>query len=76
MSLCRVKAGTSASRAPPTLQKQVLDRLQSHFGRVSIERILSGDGLRNVHWALDPSLSEQLDDQPTGECHQQRGLAR
>ncbi len=42
----------------------IVARLQSQFGRVSLERILSGDGLRNVHWALDPSESESIDQQP------------
>ncbi len=43
---------------------EVVARLQQQFGRVSLERILSGEGLRNVHWALDKSGTESLDDQP------------
>lgn len=47
------------------LEHTVLTRLQRLFGRVSIERILSGDGLRNVHWALATDPGETLEDQPT-----------
>lgn len=44
--------------------RRVFDRLESQFGRVSLERILSGDGLRNVHWALSNDETEALDAQP------------
>jgi len=30
----------------------ILQQLRGKFGRVSVERLLAGDGLDNVHWAL------------------------
>ncbi|MEM7376862.1 MAG: glucokinase [Pseudomonadota bacterium] len=47
-----------------TVDQHVVTRLVSVFGRVSLERILSGDGLRNVHWALAPDHTETLEEQP------------
>ncbi len=34
------------------LQVQILDALHSRFERVSVERVLSGSGIENIHWAL------------------------
>lgn len=33
-------------------QRQVLSRLASRFGRVSTERLISGQGIENLYWAL------------------------
>lgn len=46
------------------VDQHVVSRLEGVFGRVSLERILSGDGLRNVHWALAHDEAETLDTQP------------
>lgn len=35
-----------------TLQREVLDVLLSRFDRVSVERLVSGKGLENLHWAI------------------------
>ena len=35
-----------------TLEEQILDRLRARYRRVSIERIVSGPGLANIHEAL------------------------
>ena len=45
--------GGHASFAPGTPEEiQVLERLSADFGRVSNERLVSGDGLVNIHRAL------------------------
>ena len=45
--------GGHASFAPGTPEEiQVLERLSADYGRVSNERLLSGDGLVNIHRAL------------------------
>lgn len=36
------------------LQMQVLERLRSRYGRVSNERLVSGSGIENIYWALQP----------------------
>jgi glucokinase len=33
-------------------EDRILQQLRDHFGRVSVERLLAGDGLDNIHWAL------------------------
>ena len=39
--------------APETaLQREVLDVLRGRFDRVSVERLVSGGGLENLHWAI------------------------
>lgn len=39
--------------APATrLQIEILTVLQEHFSRVSSERLVSGPGIENIHWAL------------------------
>jgi glucokinase len=35
-----------------TTEDRMLDQLRGEFGRVSVERLLAGDGLDNIHWAL------------------------
>ena len=45
--------GGHADFAPTNKEEAlVLDVLSAKFGRVSIERLLSGDGLLNIYWAL------------------------
>lgn len=44
--------GGHAGFAPVTAREiAILQRLQARFGRVSNERLISGDGLANLHWA-------------------------
>jgi len=39
--------------APETaLQREVLEVLRGRFDRVSVERLVSGNGLENLHWAM------------------------
>lgn len=33
-------------------EDRILGQLRGKFGRVSVERLLAGDGLDNIHWAL------------------------
>ena len=33
-------------------EDRMLDHLRGEFGRVSVERLLAGNGLDNIHWAL------------------------
>lgn len=43
-------------------QQHVLSRLASRFGRVSTERLVSGQGIENLYWALsnDPNTAKML----------------
>ncbi len=50
--------GGHTAFAPETeQQRQVLSRLASRFGRVSNERLISGQGIENVYWALSNNQS-------------------
>lgn len=46
-------------------EDRILEQLRTLFGRVSVERILAGNGLDNLHWALaanDGRAAEHHDD--------------
>lgn len=42
-----------------TTEVEILRVLQERFGRVSVERVLSGPGLVNIHWALQRIAGEK-----------------
>jgi len=47
------------------VEDRILDQLRGKFGRVSVERLLAGDGLDNIHWslaAIDGRSAERHDD--------------
>ncbi len=48
--------------APETpVQRELLVRLQGRYERVSDERVASGAGLENIHWALNPGRDGKMD---------------
>lgn len=51
---------------PPTNREQtaLLDTLREKFGHVSVERIVSGDGLTNVYQFLGGPIDRPFDDMP------------
>ena len=46
------EAGQTGFAPQTPVQLAVLDVLGSRFGRISNERLLSGPGIENIHWAL------------------------
>ena len=53
LELALESEGGHAAFAPKTArQRAVLEQLATRFARVSYERLLSGGGLSNLHWAL------------------------
>lgn len=47
------------------IEDRILEQLRGEFGRVSVERLLAGNGLDNIHWALaaiDGRTAERHDD--------------
>ena len=63
-----VGEGGHVGFAPASDEETLLLRtLQDRFGRVSVERIVSGPGLENVDWALARSGGESYEQRPAAE---------
>lgn len=58
--------GGHADFAPlDATEDRILQQLRGELGRVSVERLLAGDGLDNIHWALaaiDGRMADRHDD--------------
>ncbi len=68
------EGGHIAFAPSDAVETHILQLLSARFGRVSVERILSGPGLSDLHWALARIDGADADPRPASEIVA-RGLA-